>query len=207
MLKDAVYEAIKQQILIGHYGPGDLLNERALMDEYKIGKTPLREIFIRLQNDGLIRRYSRVGTIVAPIHTKKLHEVAEIRSYLEGIVARLAVKRISDKALEKMRASLQQMEEAIQAGEISAFATEEANLHTMLYAAAGNTTLKEFIEAQYSIFTRIWFSVERTPMDLTEQLNHWKATYQALIEKDEEKAAASNIKHFEDYFNHLSSMK
>jgi len=207
MLKDTVYEAIKQQILIGHYGPGDLLNERVLMDKHKIGKTPLREIFFRLQNDGLIRRYSRVGTIVAPIDTKKLRELAEVRSYLEDIVARLAVKRISNNVLEEMRASLQKMEDAIQEGEISVFATEEACLHTMLYAAAGNTVLKEFIEMHYNIFTRIWFSVERTPIDMTVQLNHWKATFQALCEKDEEKAAASNVKHFEDYFNRLKSMK
>jgi len=207
MLKDEVYAAIKQQILIGYYGPGDLLSERALMDAYKIGKTPLREIFLRLQGDGLIRRFSRVGTIVAPINTKKLYEVAEIRYYFEGIVARLAAKRITDKALEEMRVSLQTMEDAIQEGNVGAFAAEEARLHAILYAAAGNTALREFIEAQYDIFTRMWFSVERTPMDWTAQLHHWQATYQALCEKDEEKAAVNNMKHFEDYFNHLKSMK
>ena len=47
MLKDKIYEAIRQKILAGQYKPGEPLNERALMDEYKIGKTPLREIFFR----------------------------------------------------------------------------------------------------------------------------------------------------------------
>ena len=207
MLKNEVYEAIKQQILIGHHKPGDLLNERALMEEYKIGKTPLREIFFRLQHDGLIRRFSRVGTIVSPIDTKRLRDVAEIRFYLEGIVARLAVKRISDTTLEEMRVSLQKMEDAVKEERIDCFAAEEAGLHNMLYAATGNAALKEFIEEQYNLFTRIWFTVERTPMDLTEQLSHWQATYQALRDKDEEKAVASNVKHFEEYFNRLKSMR
>jgi len=207
MLKDEVYEAIRQQIIVGHYKPGDLLNERAIMEEYKIGKTPLREIFFRLQHDRLIRRFSRVGTIVAPIDTKRLHDVAEIRFYLEGVVARLAVKRISNKTLEEMRASLQTMEDAIKEGNINSFAVAEANLHNLLYTATGNAALKEFIEAQYSLFTRIWFSVERTHMDLTEQLKHWKTIYEALCEKDEEKAVASNMKHFEDYFNHLKTIR
>ena len=207
MLKDEAYAALKRQILIGYYGPGDLLNERDLMNEYKIGKTPLREVFFRLQRDGLIRRFPRVGTIVSPIDTKKLHDVAEIRFYLEGIVARLAVKRISEKTLEEMGASLQKMEDAAKEKRISSFAAEEASLHSMLYSATGNAALKEFIEEQYGLFTRIWFTVERTPMDLTEQLNHWKVTYQALREKDEEKAAVSNMKHFEEYFNHLKSMR
>ena len=207
MLKDAVYEAIRQQILVGYYKPGDLLNERALMEEHKIGKTPLREIFFRLQHDGLIRRFARVGTIVAPIDTKRLHDVAEIRLHLEGIVARLAVKRISSIMLEEMRVSLQRMEEAVKEERIHCFVAEEAGLHNLLYTATGNAALKEFIEAQYNLFTRIWFSVERTHMDLVEQLNDWKTTYQALCEKDEEKAVTSNMKHFDYYFNHLKSMR
>jgi len=207
MTKDTVYEAIKQQIIVGHYKSGDLLNERALMDEYDIGKTPLREIFFRLQHDGLIRRFARVGTIVAPIDTKKFFDVAEVRNYLEGIVARLAVKRISAKTLEEMHASLQKLEDAVKEGCISDFAEEENRLHNLLYTATGNTALQEFIEGQYNLFTRMWFTVERTPVDLTEQLNHWKAIYQALYERDEEKAVASNTKHFEDYFNRLKSMR
>ena len=207
MSKDEIYAAIKQRILVGYYSPGDLLNERALMDEYNIGKTPLREIFFRLQYEGLIRRFSRVGTIVAPIDTKKLNDIAEIRFYLEGIVARLAAKRISKKTLEEMHACLDKMEAAVQEGTHDSFATEEAALHSMLYASTGNAALKEFIEAQYSLFTRMWFSVERTPMDLTDQLNHWKAIYRALCEKDEEQAAVSNMKHFEGYFNHLKAMR
>jgi DNA-binding GntR family transcriptional regulator len=207
MSKDTVYAAIKQHILVGRYRPGDPLNERELMDEYAIGKTPLREVFFRLQSEGLIRRFARIGTIVAPIDTKKVYDVAEIRFYLEGIVARLAVRRISAAALEAMSATLQKMEEVAREENHSAFAAEEAALHNMLYTAAGNVALKEFIEAQYSLFTRIWFSVDRTPVDLTEQLNHWKAICQALRERDEEKAVASNRKHFEVYFDRLKSMR
>ena len=207
MLKEEVYEAVKRQILVGHYKPGDLLIERQLMAEYNIGKSPLREIFFRLQQDGLIRRFSRVGTIVSPIDTNRLYDVAEIRFYLEEIVARLAVKRISDEALEEMRASLQKLEDAAREGRSGCFATEEAHLHNILYTATGNAALKEFIEEQYSLFTRIWFSVKRAPIDLMEQLAHWKSIYQALREKDEENVVKMNMKHFENYFNQLKSAR
>ena len=206
MTKHEIYDAIKHQILVGYYKPGDPLNERELMDEYKIGKTPLREIFFRLQHDGLIRRLPRIGTIVSPIDTKKLFDVAEIRHHLEGMVAKLAVKRISNAALKEMGAVLQKMENAAKEGDLSNFLVEESHLHNMLYSAAGNLTLKDFIESQHNLFTRFWFSVNRTPIDLAEQLGDWQNTYQALCDKDEEKAAASNTKHFEKYFNHLRSL-
>jgi DNA-binding GntR family transcriptional regulator len=206
MPKDEVYEAIKHKILLGYYKPSDPLNERELMEEYKIGKTPLREVFFRLQHDGLIRRFPRLGTVVSPLDTKKLYNVAEIRHHLEGIVAKLAVERISDATLEEIRVGIEVMKKAIEEEDRSLFASEEAHLHSLLYAATGNLALKEFIEAQYSLFTRAWFMVERTPVDLTEQLNDWKNIYQGLREKDVEKTAESNMKHFERYFVLLRSL-
>jgi len=206
MLKNTVYEAIKQRILVGHYKAGDLLNERALMEEYGIGKSPLREVFFSLQHDGLIRRYSRIGTVVAPIDTKKLRDVVEVRHHLEAIVASLAVKRISDKTLEEMGAGLQRMEDAVQANDHTAFAAEEANLHNLLYTATDNMALKEFIESQYSLFTRVWFSVERSPIDMMEPFKDWQAIYQALCEKNEKKVVESNRRHFKKYFNLLRTV-
>jgi DNA-binding GntR family transcriptional regulator len=99
------------------------------------------------------------------------------------------------------------MDQATKEERRSCFAAEEARLHSMLYAATGNVALKEFIEGQYDLFTRIWFNVERTPIDLLEQLNHWKDIYQALYERDEEKVVASNRKHFKAYFDRLKSMR
>jgi DNA-binding GntR family transcriptional regulator len=204
MTKTNVYEDLKQKILLGHYKPGDLLSDPALMKEYNIGKTPLREVFFHLQRDGLIRRYARVGTIVAPIDMKRVAALAEIRHYFEWQVAKLAVKRITDTILEKMDACLRKMEDAVREGNFSTFAEEEARLHSLLYTATGNVIMKEFIEEHYSLFTRLWFTVERTPADLTEQLEQWKAICQALRERDEEKAIASNVKHFDDYFSRLT---
>ena len=207
MSNNKAYENIKRQIIRGRYAPGDPLNERTLMDEYKIGKTPLREILLRLQNEGLIRRFARLGTVVAPIDVKKLREGAELRHHIENIVARLAVRRISGSALEEMRAGLQKLEDAFTTGDVGRFEEEENRLHNLLYAAAGNAELKQLIENQFELFTRAWFALERAPVNLAEQLHDWQAICQALCEKDEEKAAASCMKHFATYFSHLTSMR
>ena len=207
MLKENVYDAIKQQIIVGRYQPGDPLNDRTLMEEFKIGKTPLREIFFRLQHEGFIRRIPRLGTVVTTVDTKKLFDVADIRHNLEGMVASLAVKKISAKTLDEMATCLHNLENAIKDMDLCCFAREEARLHVLLYIASGNLALKEFIETQYSLFARAWFTMERSPEDLTEQMNHWQDIYQAICEKDEEKAVASNMKHFEAFYYRLKSWR
>ena len=207
MLKENVYEAIKQRIIICHYGPGVVLNERALLDEYNIGKMPLREILIGLQHEGLIRRYARIGTVVAPIDVKKLRNMAEIRYHLEGVVGRLAARRISDSILAQMRGCLKRMEESAKENMFESYAVEESSLHNWLYTATGNEELKQVIYRTIDHFTRAWFSVERTPLDFSTQLNHWLNIYQALCDKDEEKAAVYNVEHFEAFNDYLKSMK
>lgn len=206
MLKERVYQSIKNRIIVQDMKPGDRLNEKELMEEYDIGKTPLREIFFRLQHDGLIRRFPRSGTIVAPIDFKELRDAAEIRLALEGLVARLAARRVTSAVLEKMESLIRIMEDNAAAGVNEEFISAETSLHTLLYDTADNKRLKDFITEQHSLFARMWFSTERTHPDLMGQIADWKKLYKALREGDENKADKVNRMHFDTYYTHLKSV-
>lgn len=206
MLKERVYQSIKNRIIVQELKPGDRLNEKELMDEYEIGKTPLREIFFRLQHDGLIRRFPRSGTIVAPIDFKELRDAAEIRLALEGLVARLAARRMTRPVLDEMARLIGIMEANSGNGVNDDFISAETSLHSLLYDTADNMRLKAFITEQHSLFARMWFSTERTHPDLMGQIADWKGLYQAFLEGDEDKAEAVNRAHFDTYYNHLKSL-
>lgn len=206
MLKERVYQSIKNRIIVQELKPGDHLNEKELMEEYDIGKTPLREIFFRLQHDGLIRRFPRSGTIVAPIDFKELRDAAEIRLALEGLVARLAVRRMTPAVLKDMQALIQIMVEHSQNGVNEDFISAETSLHSLLYDTADNSRLKDFIAEQHSLFARMWFSTERTHPDLVGQIDDWNNLYQAFLSGDEDRAEAVNRAHFDTYYTHLKSL-
>ncbi|MBT4526299.1 MAG: GntR family transcriptional regulator [Deltaproteobacteria bacterium] len=57
--KENCYQALKAQIVTGLLKPGNALAEQAVMEEFSIGRTPLRDVFLRIQNDGLIIRIPR----------------------------------------------------------------------------------------------------------------------------------------------------
>ena len=65
--KKHAYENLRYRIITQELPPGELLKESDLMEHYGIGRTPLREIIIELQRQGLIRRVPRTGTWVAPM--------------------------------------------------------------------------------------------------------------------------------------------
>lgn len=203
MLKEQVYQSLKHKIVVQDMKPGARLNEKALMQEYAIGKTPLREIFFRLQRDGLIRRFPRSGTIVTPIDFKELRDAAEIRLALEGLVGTLACRRATPAILVRMRELVAVMEDRLKDGLSEDFIAAETSLHSILYDMTDNDKLKTIIAEQHNLFARLWFSVERTGLDLAGQIEDWRNLCAALAARDESQACEANRKHFHTSYNHL----
>ena len=203
MLKEQVYQALKHRIVFQDMQPGVRLNEKAIMQEYAIGKTPLREIFLRLQRDALIRRFPRSGTIVAPIDFKELRDAAEVRLALEGLVGTLACRRATPAILARMRELIAVMEDRMKGGISEEFIAVESSLHTMLYDMTDNDTLKTIATGQHSLFTRLWFSAERIGLDLAGQVEDWQNLCDALAAHDESRACEINRRHFHTSYNHL----
>ena len=203
MLKEQVYQTLKRRIVIQDMKPGARLNEKAIMQEYAIGKTPLREVLLCLQRDGLIRRFPRSGTIVAPIDFKELRDAAEVRLALEGLVGTLACRRALPAVLTRMRELTAVMENQIKTGSYEEFMTTETSLHAMLYDMADNDRLKTIITAQHNLFARFWFSVEQTGAELAGQVEDWRNLCDALAARDESRAYEINRLHFHTSYKHL----
>lgn len=206
LFKDNVYNAIRTRIIVQDLPPGARINEKQLMDEYGIGKTPLREVFFRLQYDGLIRRFPRSGTIVAPIDFGELREAAEIRLALEGLVGDLAARLISAEQLAAMRRHTDLLEHTSREGVHAEYVMAESQLHGMLYAATHNEKLWQIIAEQQSLFSRIWFSIERTPGDLAPQVEDWRNICNALAVRDARLVSKINKQHFKTFYNHIKAL-
>jgi len=61
-LKKETYESLRYRIITNDFQSGQQLYEKELMQEYGIGRTPLREIFQELQRNGLIEIIPKLGT-------------------------------------------------------------------------------------------------------------------------------------------------
>lgn len=206
MNKDEVYDSIKTRIIIQKLQPGSRINEKELMEEYGIGKTPLREVFIRLQLEGLIRRFPRSGTIVAPIDFGELREAAEIRLALESLVGELAAKHITDKQLAVLKKHIDLLEKTSREGIQDKYIITETQLHFMMYDATRNNKLKQTIAEQQGIFSRMWFSIDRSAADLVPQVTDWRNIYKALQKRNTALVVKINVEHFSTFYNHLKTI-
>ena len=62
---------VKQQILGGGYPGGALISEGEVSAAVGVSRTPVREAFLRLEVEGLLRLYPKRGALVTPVTTSR----------------------------------------------------------------------------------------------------------------------------------------
>jgi DNA-binding GntR family transcriptional regulator len=102
-LAGRAYEGIKEKILTGAIAPLSTIDERRLMEELDMGRTPVREALQRLAFEGLVTIIPYRGTLASGLDMSDLDQIMEIRIPLETLAARHAAERISREEVEALR--------------------------------------------------------------------------------------------------------
>jgi DNA-binding GntR family transcriptional regulator len=102
--RDLVYNTLFDRIVTGHCPAGTRLREERLASEFKLSRTPVRDILNLLAQDGLVRRKPHCGVQVAGFTADDVEEVYDIRKALELLAVDCAVARIHLQRLRDLRA-------------------------------------------------------------------------------------------------------
>ena len=101
-IAEQVYDLLKKRILYHEIMPGERLLEVALCESLKVSRTPVREAFRLLQQDGLVERIPQGGVQVTDLSLDDLKEVSALRTVLEVYAAELACEKISEEEIGKL---------------------------------------------------------------------------------------------------------
>lgn len=82
-LKTVTYENLKQRIISGIYLPGTMLNEEQITNELKVSRTPIRDAFSRLEQEGFVIIKPKRGVLVSPLSIEEINAVFEARMLYE----------------------------------------------------------------------------------------------------------------------------
>lgn len=201
--KAGTYENLRYRIITQDLAPGQLLNEGELMNQYQIGRTPLREVLLELQRDGLIQRIPRSGTFVAPLDLHLFRQVIEIRINLEGFAAQLAAERITPGQVDALRKVLQRVEEL--EGEdnenLEGLTQCEFDFHNILYEATHNQKLREILHELHGISARFWYYLVFGRQELLDQFKDHREMMDALSRKEGKKARETMEDHIQSFVN------
>jgi DNA-binding GntR family transcriptional regulator len=141
---ERAYAYAKTGVLDGSIPAGEWVTEGEVADALGISRTPVREAFLRLQSEGLLRLYPRRGAIVVPMTPGDVAAVMELREMAESFAARKAAAVQPPVQLAKaLRAMIDEQRAASADGQISRFAELDRELHAAIVHAGGNHLLDE----------------------------------------------------------------
>ena len=135
--KNQAYDLLYRKIMTCDYMPGLSLTEKDIAEETGLGRTPLREALIRLQNDGLIQIYPRKGMRITPITEDSVHQHYQVRKLIEPTILTQYYSQYSKQELLHYETLFRQseQEESLPHFEL------DARFHTFLVSITQNEIL------------------------------------------------------------------
>ncbi len=197
MKKDEAYETLRVQIVTNQLEPGEILNEKDLMAQLSIGRSPLREVLFRLQEENMIKPMPRLGYMVTPLNIAEVRDLVELRRELEGFAGKLAAQRITTQQLEELRSLFSEAENAPSDNDSITSISEyfDTRFHDLLYQAAGNHQLVKTLQDLHIKMLRLWFHVGLGAIGFGQEARNLYEVLKALEEKDPEKARSAMEAH------------
>ncbi|WP_246222451.1 FadR/GntR family transcriptional regulator [Phytoactinopolyspora limicola] len=207
---ERVVEQIEEHVLRGQLRPGDRLpSERALMAEFGVSRSTVREALRVLESNGLVR--SRPGDPAGPeilefspttlrksvtrlVRTDQvgLGELVQFRMLLDSWANLLAAKLATDEQVAEMEAAMARMEQAIDEGYVE-FSQADVAFHDAVARGSGSTLIQVCSDVVRGVVVgliahKIADSPDRRAL-MRKSLNHHAEVLHALRERDGERAA------------------
>jgi DNA-binding GntR family transcriptional regulator len=145
--KDRALDYVKTRVLTGALPGGELISEGEIAAALGMSRTPVREAFLRLEAEGLLRLYPQRGALVVPVSPEEVRAVMEARLVLERFAAGKLVARgpaARAAVFERLSGELARQRAASSAPDLPAFLDAERAFHGVLIDKAENPILAGF---------------------------------------------------------------
>ncbi len=127
-----IYADLRRLIVTVDLAPGAALSEARIAERYGVSRTPVREAFKRLEDDGLLEVIPQVGSFVARIDLQAVLDRHFVRETLECRIVELASERIDAQQREELGRNLDDLARACRQGDRGAHFLADEAMHAML---------------------------------------------------------------------------
>jgi GntR family transcriptional regulator, rspAB operon transcriptional repressor len=162
-ISDQIYEVLKERILLGKITLGERIIESSIAEDLKTSRTPVREAFQRLVQDGLVERVPQGGVRVTVITPRMIKEVFGIRAVLEVYALELACDNIEAETIIRLKELARQARKLLSSPEANdpegliALWKINTSFHETIYRAAGSEQLLKLVGQLNSLVRRFRF--------------------------------------------------
>lgn len=132
-ISDQVYSAVRISIMTLRIPPGTAMSEKEIGERLSVSRTPVREAFIRLEKEGLVRIYPQRGTYVSKIRIGRAKEERFLRESLEMAILREFMRDHSEESIERLKHNIEKQKQALAQGAWNKFMDYDDQFHDVFY--------------------------------------------------------------------------
>lgn len=107
---DVVYHSLRDDILHLALPPGSAISEIETATKYNVSRTPVRDAFKALENEGLLEVRPHIGTFISYIDLNKVSDIVFVREVTEQSVLKILASSYTQPQMLKMRMALKEQE-------------------------------------------------------------------------------------------------
>jgi DNA-binding GntR family transcriptional regulator len=132
---------LREHIASGVLPPGTPLSDKALAEQLKISRTPVREALLQLRSEGLVVARPQSGTFVFDPDAKEVAEICQVRGILEaGALAVVTAEQLPS-LKEALAANVADAAAALKKRDHATCDALDAAFHETIVALCGNDLL------------------------------------------------------------------
>ncbi len=150
-LSEDAYSFVKDLLLSGErYQPGEKISVEELSRQLGVSRTPVWGAINRLEAEGVVEIVPRQGVYLIDFEPAKAFDIYVAREALEGMAARLAAERGSDRQLGALKTALEKQCACLDAGDEDGYAAAALAFHEHIVDAAANKPLARLLGSVYA---------------------------------------------------------
>lgn len=188
--------------------------ERAMLDEYEVGRGTLRESLRFLELQGVIALKPGPGggpvvqqpdsaalatslTLLLQFERAPFRTIAEARVGLEPMMAQLAAQRMTDAQLDDLKSSVYTMSDNL--GDQDVFLEENKRFHDLIAHGSGNALFGHLVDALLGILDGSAIGIDYPEVRRTAVHKAHLTIYEAIASRDAPASAAAMADHIDQY--------
>lgn len=193
--RDAIFAALRQEIIDGSLPPGSALREVALAERFGVSRTPVRDVLARLEHAGLAARVAR-GLEVAALDPQAVVQVYDMRILLEVEASGQAAQERSVRDVLRLQALLER-DLALDDPEDAVRVQSNLEFHRAVWCAAHNPVLEDLLDRLSDHLVHAPRSTLSVGTRWEEALAEHRRLVTAIEARDAEAARSTAREHFE----------
>ena len=196
-LTDEIADVVRERILKGEYEIVEKIKENQIATELKVSRTPIREAFKLLENEGLIDYIPNRGCFAKGFTKQDVDDIYAVREALEELAVRWAVARITEPELLALEEQVDLMEFYTKKKDKKKVLELNTSFHEVIYASARSRFLAQVLRSYKEYIEKTRKSIFYEQSYLEGILSEHRAIFEAIKDRDEERVVEAISKHLE----------